>query len=210
MYLHNAILSLMLLTMVLISQLAIGGTADLSTPKLEVKTPVNGNTWQTDDNRYDYIKPCPDVTPYVAIVVQGVNRRDVLEKNATGGLAYYGDVSIGYSKLISNCAMLIAPKSGLITTVNSNNEPRQWRTWWLTGGLPIKDEDKELEALIQVVLDIDGELDGVPIYLVIGNDYGTLTEKVMEELSVMRLSSTIDGFIHINRHDGKATKYNRT
>jgi hypothetical protein len=37
----------------------------------------------------------------------------------------------------------------------------------------------------------------IPIYLVIGNDYGKLTAEVMEELSVMRNSAVIDGFIHM-------------
>ena len=226
MYGYNVILSMMLLTMVLFSQLAGASSydealANLSTPKLEVKAPVNGLAWGTGYDSYDYIKPCPSATAYAAIIVHGVNRRDVLEKDDTGELSYYGDVSVGYSELVTECAMLVAPKSGIITTFNDHGESFIWRTWWYTSAVPIRDHDEELEALmqlinevdtelIQVINDANGALVGIPIYLVIGNDYGKFTAKVMEELSVMRNSAVIDGFIHINRKDGKITKYDRT
>jgi hypothetical protein len=216
----------MLLVMALFAQLGIAGSydealANLSTPKLEVKAPVNGLAWGTGYDSYDYIKPCPSATAYAAIIVHGVNRRDVLESNDTGELSYYGDVSVGYSGLVEQCAMLVSPKSGIITTFNDNGESFRWRTWWYTSAVPIRDYDDELEALIQLINEVDNELIqmvndasgvlvGIPIYLVIGNDYGKLTAEVMEELSVMRNSAVIDGFIHINRNDGKVTKYDRT
>lgn len=207
----NIILLSVMLTLPIASVRAAGDPTTVIL--VEVKAPVNGTAWGTGYDRYDYLKPCGEKTTYVAIVVQGVNRRDVLERGAEGELSYYADVSAGYSTLATQCAMVMVPKSGLITTFSDGNVPVQWRTWWLTtgvkgtDGVPVRDEDEEMEALIQIIQEVRDTLEGLPVYLVIGNDYGKFTEKLMEELGVRRKSDAIDGLIHVNRHDGKLTKY---
>ena len=207
------LLSIMLSALTVVSVHAV---EDATTVILvDAKPPVDGTAWGTGYDRYDYLKPCGDKTAYVAIVVQGVNRRDVLEKNATGQLSYYADVAIGYSTMAKQCAMVIAPKSGLVTTFNDDNVPVQWRTWWHTDGvnggdgIPVRDGAEEMEALIQIIHDVRDTLEGLPVHLVIGNDYGKFMAKIMEELSVMRQSDAINGFIHVNRHDGRLTEYER-
>jgi hypothetical protein len=66
--------------------------------------------------------------------------------------------------------------------------------WWHTDGvnggdgIPVRDEAEEMESLIQIIHDMGDAYEGLPVHLVIGNDYGKFMAKIMEELSVMRQS----------------------
>lgn len=59
----------------------------LAIPKLEVKKPINGVDWVTDQETFDYILPqCVNGVSYAAIVLHGTNHMDLLSENAKGGV----------------------------------------------------------------------------------------------------------------------------
>ena len=73
---------------------------------------------------------------------------------------------------------------------------------------PIRDEDNEIAATI-AALKLAKEALGKPTYLVIGNDLGVLTAKIMGKLSDDGEIDVIDGFIYVNRETGEFSRYNR-
>jgi hypothetical protein len=73
---------------------------------------------------------------------------------------------------------------------------------------PIRDEDNEIAATI-AVLKLAKKSLGKPTYLVMGNDLGVLTAKIIQKLGEDGEIDVIDGFIYVNRETGEFRRYNR-
>ena len=188
-------------------------------PTLENKS-VDG--WSTEMEAFDYKVPCDaTLAPYSAIIAQGTNRMDLLTEDEDGEYTYERDVSIGYPRMEEFCIALAQPKSGLSTVENAQGEPEKWRTWWLSEEIelsdedwdpdnwaPIRDEDNEIAATI-AALKLAKEALGKPTYLVMGNDLGVLTAKIIQKLGEDGEIDVIDGFIYVNRETGEFRRYNR-
>lgn len=176
--------------------------ARLAIPVLEVKAPVAGSKWVTNFSTFDYVKPCAAMA-YAAIVAQGVNHRDLLTDNGGGSFSYPHDISRGYSRMAEFCVVIAAPKSGLSTTFDEFGEPVKWRNWWLTpgvagvNGVPVRDEDAEIEATIKLMKLAKKELNK-PVYLVIGNDSGELSVRISQVLHDNDEMDVMDGIIVVN------------
>jgi hypothetical protein len=189
--------------------------AEIMIPVLEVKQPVAGFEWVTDQATFDYLKPCNTGIPYAAIVAHGANHMDSLTDNGKGEFNHERDMSIGYPRMAEFCIAIGVPKSGLSTTYNDRNEPEEWRTWWMTegvedeNGIPVRDEDEEMQATINLLKLAKSALGGLPVYLVIGNDLGLFASKVIKKLGKDGESDVIDGFIYVNRDTGEFVKYGR-
>ena len=188
-------------------------------PTLEDKS-VDG--WNAEMESFDYKLPCDaTLAPYSAIIAQGTNRMDLLTEDEDGEYTYERDVSIGYPRMEEFCIALAQPKSGLSTVENAQGEPEKWRTWWLSEEIelsdedwdpdnwaPIRDEDNEIAATI-AVLKLAKKSLGKPTYLVMGNDLGVLTAKIIQKLGEDGEIDVIDGFIYVNRETGEFRRYNR-
>jgi hypothetical protein len=189
--------------------------AQVMIPELEVKSPVAAIEWVTDQATFDYVLPCDSGIPYAAIVAQGANRMDLLEENEDGELVYSRDMSIGLERMADFCVAIGAPKSGLSTTYSDRDEPVYWRTWWMTEGveddndIPVRDEDEEIQATIDLIKLAKESLNGLPVYIVIGNDLGGLAGKVINKLGADGEIDSIDGFIAVDRETGEFTIYGR-
>ncbi|WP_174483663.1 hypothetical protein [methanotrophic endosymbiont of Bathymodiolus puteoserpentis (Logatchev)] len=189
--------------------------AEIMIPALEVKAPVAGFEWVSKHKTFDYLLPCNTGIPYAAIVAHGANRMDLLTDNGEGEFNHERDMSIGYPRMAEFCIVIGVPKSGLSITYNDRNEPEEWRTWWLTegvedeNGIPVRDEDEEMQATINLLKLAKSALGGLPVYLVVGNDLGLFASKVIKKLGKDGESDVIDGFIYVNRDTGEFVKYGR-
>jgi hypothetical protein len=96
-------------------------------PALEVKAPVAGVEWTTNQGTFDYVKTCATM-PFVVVITHGANRMDSLVEDDAGELVHERDMNIGYPRLADFCAVIAAPKSGLSTTYNEYDEAEHWRT----------------------------------------------------------------------------------
>jgi hypothetical protein len=89
------------------------------------------------------------------------------------------------------------------------HEKEEWRTWWVTNGvenengIPVRDEDEEIQATINQLKLSKSALGGIPVYLVIGNDLGKFTSNIIYKLGNAGEIDVIDGFIYVNRDKGK-------
>ena len=186
----------------------------LAIPKLEVKKPINGVDWVTDQGTFDYILPqCANGASYAAIVLHGTNHMDLLSENDKGEFEYTHDASAIYPRLLSLCAAVGVPKSGLSTTYNSLNEANHWRTWWVSegvvgnSGIPIRNDNDEIKATIEILKLAKSTLGGLPVYLVVGNDLGLFAAKVARKLKEDEETSIIDGFIYPDIKNGEFMLY---
>ncbi|SCN47234.1 hypothetical protein BAZMOX_165345_0 [methanotrophic endosymbiont of Bathymodiolus azoricus (Menez Gwen)] len=183
--------------------------AELAIPVLEVKPPVAGFEWITDQVGFDYLKPCDTGIPYAAIVAHGANHMDSLTDNGKGEFVHERDMNIGYPRMAEFCVIIEVPKSGLSTTFTEDNEKEEWRTWWVTNGvedengIPVRDEDEEIQATINQLKLSKSALGGIPVYLVIGNDLGKFTSNIIYKLGNAGEIDVIDGFIYVNRDTGE-------
>ena len=187
--------------------------AAIMIPALEVKAPVAGVEWTTNQGTFDYVKTCATM-PFVVVITHGANRMDSLVEDDAGELVHERDMTIGYSRLADFCAVIAAPKSGLSTTYNEYDEAEHWRTWWMTegvedeNGIPFRNEDDEIAATIALIkLAITAV--GKPVYLVIGNDLGASAIMVLDRLNSDGEANLVDGFIQIDRETGEFTTYYR-
>lgn len=182
-------------------------------PALEVKAPVAGVEWTTNQATFDYVVPCQGIS-YVAIVSNIANHRDPLTENDKGELVYERDMTIGYSRMADYCIAIAAPKTDLSTTYNDHGDAEHWRNWWMTAGveddngIPVRDENAEIEATIALIKLAITAMGG-PVYLVIGNDLGVSTMKVLNRLNRDGEANLVSGFIHIDRETGEFTTYYR-
>ena len=185
--------------------------ARLAIPVLEVKAPVAGHEWKTNFSTFDYVKPCTAMA-YAAIVAHGVNRSDLLTNNGDGSFSHIYDINRGYARMAEFCVVIAAPKSGLSTTFDEFGEPVRWRNWWLTAGatgadgIPVRQEDKEIEATIKLMKLAKKELNK-PVYLVIGNDSGNMSVRITQLLYDNGEIDAIDGIIVVN--GGEYSIYHR-
>ena len=189
------------------------GLAALAIPKLEVKAPVAGVEWTANEGTFDYVKPCAAIN-YIAIVSNIANHKDLLVENDEGELTYWRDTTVGYSRMADNCIVIGSPKTGLSTTYKGNGEPEHWRNWWMTSGvedengIPVRDENSEIEATIALIkLAISAT--GSKVYLVMGNDLGESSAKVLDRLMADGEDKLVSGFIHIDYETGEFTTYSR-
>ena len=187
--------------------------AKLAIPELEVKAPVAGVEWVSKHKTFDYLLPCSTGIPYAAIVTHGANRMDSLTDNGEGELTHERDMAIGYPRMVDFCVAIAVPKSGLSTTYNEYDEAQEWRTWWMTegvedeNGVPVRDEEEEMQATIKLIKSAKGALRGTPVYLVIGNDLGKSAVKIFNKLGEDGEIDAIDGFIYVNRETGEFSRY---
>ena len=134
--------------------------------------------WIIDQETFNYIVPCDtkDILG-VFIVIQGTNRKDVLEKDSDGNLTYKKGVSNTFKSILDMCVAIAIPKSGLSANVTNEGKVTYYRHWWMTDHRPITVSD-EIDATINLI-NIAYEALKKPIYLVHGNDEGILNHKVM-------------------------------
>jgi len=135
-------------------------------------------------------------------------------ENDEGELTYWRDTTVGYSRMADNCIVIGSPKTGLSTTYKGNGEPEHWRNWWMTSGvedengIPVRDENSEIEATIALIkLAISAT--GSKVYLVMGNDLGESSAKVLDRLMADGEDKLVSGFIHIDYETGEFTTYSR-
>ena len=76
-------------------------------------------------------------------------------------------------------------------------------------GIPVRDEDEEIKATIDLLKLARSVLGELPVYLVIGNDLGFFASKVITNLGEDGESDVIDGFIYVNRDTGEFVKRGR-
>jgi hypothetical protein len=182
----------------------------LAIPVLEAKGMVAGVEWVTDEATFDYVLPCDTEAPYAAILAHGANRMDLLQENDNGELVHDRDMSIGAERMADFCVAIGAPKSGLSTTYNEDDESQEWRTWWMTegvedeNGVPVRDEAEEIQATIDLIK-LAKEALNSPVYIVIGNDLGKFATKVISKLGADGDFDYIDGFISVDRETGEFT-----
>jgi hypothetical protein len=171
--------------------------------------------WNVEQATFDYIVPCnDDQRPYSAIVAQGTNRKDLLTvKTGETEFTYKYDVAIGYERMKEFCIVIAQPKSGLSTVINENDVSNEYRTWWLTTGyedssslVPFRDDTDEVDATIDL-LKLAKEALKKPTYIVVGNDLGTLTIKIVQELRERDELDLIKGFIDVDRKTGEFIRY---
>jgi hypothetical protein len=134
--------------------------------------------WIIDQETFNYIVPCDtkDILG-VFIVIQGTNRKDVLEKDSDGNLTYKKGVSNTFKSILDMCVAIAIPKSGLSANVTNEGKVTYYRHWWMTDHRPITVSD-EIDATINLI-NVAYEALKKPIYLVHGNDEGILNHKVM-------------------------------
>lgn len=182
----------------------------LAIPVLEAKGMVAGVGWVTDEATFDYVLPCDTEAPYAAILAHGANRMDLLEENDNGEFVHDRDMSIGAERMADFCVAIGAPKSGLSTTYNEDDESQEWRTWWMTegvedeNGVPVRDEAEEIQATIDLIK-LAKEALNAPVYIVIGNDLGKFASKVISQMGANGEFDSIDGFISVDRKTGEFT-----
>jgi len=187
--------------------------ARLAIPELEVKPPVAGVEWVTDQATFDYVMPCPDIS-YIAIVSNVANHKDPLVENSQGERAYWRDTTVAYSRMADYCITIGAPKTGTSTTYDENNNPEYWRNWWMTAGIedaigiPVRYEDDEIEATIALIK-LAIAVTARPVYLVMSNDLGESSAKVLNRLMDDGEDEIVTGFIQIDYKTGEFTTYSR-
>ena len=205
--------------------------ANLGTSKLEVKTPVAGVQWTTDQSRFDYVKTCT-TAKFVVVVAHSAENDDSLVMNGSGNMVHDRTMRVGYPRLADFCAVIAEPKSMFTTTQNDRGVKYNWRTWWATDFVEyykVDDrEDFDLSAFLNAVNDkpkaggdeykyeIDETIKFInfarselhkPVYLGFGNDFGGLAAKVLDKLGRDSQTDVIDGFLHVNRETGEFTIY---
>jgi hypothetical protein len=187
--------------------------ARLAIPELEVKAPVAGVEWVTDQATFDYVMPCPDIS-YIAIVSNVANHKDPLVENSQGERAYWRDTTVAYSRMADYCIVIGAPKTGTSTTYDENNNLEYWRNWWMTAGveddngIPVRDENDEIEATIALIK-LAIAVTARPVYLVMSNDLGESSAKVLNRLMDDGEDKLVSGFIQIDYKTGEFTTYHR-
>jgi hypothetical protein len=176
---------------------------------IPVEEDLSIDGWGTEYTTFNYKQPCDtDDTPFVAIILNGVNRKDRLTERK-GELVHFKDVSIAFDRIFDFCGAIVRPKSGLSTVVENGVEVKL-RTWWMTQGT--KDDNgipvRLLADEVNAVIDIATQFLHKPVYLVLGNDYGVLTIEVLNELRDRGKIRTIGGILYVDRDTGEFTKYN--
>lgn len=169
--------------------------------------------WVTTQKSVNYRMPCKAKdTPYSAIFAHGANRMDLLEEDDDGNLVYSRDASIAIDRMEEFCIAIGIPKSGLSTT--EHDGVQKWRTWWMTEGvedenlIPVRNEKEEIQQTIKILKMAKSSLKK-PTYLVIGNDLGELSVKVVQQLGKTGEIETIAGIIYVDRDTGEFTRYER-
>jgi hypothetical protein len=141
---------------------------------------------------------------------------DLLEENDEGDFVYDRDISIAYPRMEELCLVITLPKSGLSATyemVDGVREKSYFRNWWMTTGavpdaspqVPVRDEKEEIAAIIELI-GIANEAVKKPVFLVIGNDLGVLTAKVISALGAEGKITAIAGFISVDRETGELSE----
>ena len=185
----------------------------LAIPELEVKAPVAGVEWVTSEATFDYVKPCAAIN-YIAIVSNIANHKDLLVENSQGERTYWRDTTVAYSRMADYCITIGAPKTGTSTTYDENNNQQHWRNWWMTTGIedaigiPVRYEDDEIEATIALVK-LAVTATARPVYLVMSNDLGESSAKVLNRLMDDGEDKLVSGFIQIDYKTGEFTTYHR-
>jgi hypothetical protein len=202
---------------------------ELKTSRLEVKTPVAGVEWTTDQARFDYVKTCT-TAQFVVVVAHSAENKDSLVRNGSGNMVHDRTMRIGYPRLADFCAVIAEPKSMLSITHNDDGVEFNWRTWWATDFVKdyivddrehfdllafinavkaeSEDNEYEIEETIKFIKFARSELHK-PVYLGFGNDFGGLAAKVLDKLGRDSETDAIDGFLHVNRETGEFTTYHR-
>jgi hypothetical protein len=142
---------------------------------------ILSDPWIIDQETFNYSVPCDtkDILG-VFIVIQGTNRKDVLERNSNGNLTYKKGVSNTFNSMLDMCVVVAIPKSGLSANVTNEGEVTYYRHWWMTNHRPITVSD-EIDATIDLI-NLAAQHFNKPIYLVHGNDGGILNHKVMDTI----------------------------
>jgi hypothetical protein len=182
--------------------------------------------WIKTEATFNYKLPCDiNKTVAVAVVIHGVNRMDELEENDEGDFVYARDMSIAFPRMEELCIAIAIPKSGISTTWKTDDTtanpphsaytPSYHRAWWMTKGvepddsyIPVRDEKEEIAAIIELI-GIANEAVKKPVFVVIGNDLGVLTSKVISALEEEEKITAIAGFISVNRETGEFTGHLR-
>jgi hypothetical protein len=108
---------------------------------------------------------------------------DSLTDNGKGEFVHERDMNIGYPRMAEFCVIIEVPKSGLSTTFTEDNEKEEWRTWWVTNGvenengIPVRDEDEEIQATINQLKLSKSALGGIPTlphHCLLTSPYGLL------------------------------------
>jgi hypothetical protein len=171
-----------------------------------------GENWIVDNATFNYRLTCDeDQTQFIALVIHGINNKQKLTLNESGELIEPYSVSIGFDRIADFCGAIFIPKSGLSATLNEAGEVEErYRTWWMTdgtpddNGLPVRAITDEVDAAIDI---INFSNNIAPTYLVIGNDYGTMTMEVASKLGEIQGIRNIAGLLHIDRITGEFIRY---
>jgi hypothetical protein len=112
------------------------------------------------------------------------------------------------------CITIGAPKTGTSTTYDENNNQQHWRNWWMTpgvedaNGIPVRNENDEIEATIALIK-LAIAVTARPVYLVMSNDLGESSAKVLNRLMDDGEDKLVSGFIQIDYKTGEFTTYHR-